>query len=146
MHRRTLAFLPLLALGGASKQAWSRGQPAPWPRDVTEIRVAASDPGAAAMATSIAKHFQAWLGIRVVAVPLEGAAVAHALNAGHLEFALLDRPTLTLAASLMGRRLERLAGASDPVVVTRQSLAGSIHARLAFALAQAPHDIVNCYS
>lgn len=133
MHRRTLVSLPLLALAGISHQAWSRGLPPPWPHDVTEIRVAASGAGA----VSIARRLQARLGIHVVAVPLQGDDVAHALNAGQLECALLDVPTLALSASLMAQRLERFAGGRGHILVTRQCLPTAIHAHFASALSGA---------
>lgn len=115
MHRRTLFALPLLL---ASLPAAAR--PA-----VSEIRVGATE--------ARARRMQARLGIPVRAVR---SGLVEALNAGHLELALLTPPELAEARHRMGTRLLALPGTVDGrIPVTRRVLPPPLREHLANALA-----------
>ena len=98
MQRRLLLTLPALALLPAAVWAWQDG--------VSEVRYGHSGPGGAARARAL----QGRLGVRVVLVPLQGRALAEALDGGHVEFAALDRATDLAARGLMGERLLPVPG------------------------------------
>lgn len=126
MKRRTLlTFAPGIPLLAAFPAV---GRSAAWRAEVSEVRFGTSGPGGAALARAMGVR----LGVAVRAVRLDGAALAAALNAGHLEFATLDAAATDLAVGAMGERLVvRPAG-----VVVRQVLPAAMQADLCAALQQ----------
>lgn len=122
--RRNLLVLPLVA----ALPAWAAGPG--W--GVSELRVGASGGGLPALA----RHCQSCMGVPVAAVALQGAELAAALNAGHVEAALLDNATLARARALMGDRLIVLPGhLPGRVAVVRQALPAPLRAALGASLA-----------
>ena len=115
MLRRTVFALPLLL---ASFPATARP-------GVSEIRVGATEARARRVGTR--------LGIPVRSVR---SGLVEALNAGHLELALLTAPELAEARHRMGSRLLVLSGTVDGrIPVTRQVLPPPLRDALAAALA-----------
>lgn len=115
MHRRTLLALPLL--------------PLPLPalattHDISELRYGGTTTDTAARARALQRH----LGIPVRAIRLDPAALAQAMNAGHIEFAALDTAGPTTA--LMGDRL-----IATPHGTIRRALPPTLRTDLAAALA-----------
>ena len=127
MKRRSLLTLvPSLSLLPVFKAVAAR---AAWRDDVSEVRFGTRG----ADGVALARAMQARLGVSVRAVRLDGAGLAAALNAGHLEFALLDGATTDAALASMG---ERLVARPDGIVV-RQVLPDVMRADLCAALLQA---------
>jgi hypothetical protein len=116
--RRPLLAMPLLLFARPLLAAVPS-----WRRDVSEVRVAGVDASAMAMR----------LGVPVRTV---SAGIAEALNAGHLEAALLDPATARQAARLMGSRLCVEASGSQ-VMAIRRALPDGLRADLRRALVAA---------
>ena len=125
--RRTLLLsLPLLSLPSALRAA-----PA-WRRDVSELRFGASGSDVAALSGSL--HHR--LGVAVRPVHAQGGALARELDRGHVEFALVDRATLSAARARMHRRL--VVGPARPdgrTLVMRSVLPPAMRHDLAAAFA-----------
>ena len=117
LHRRQLLAVSALAVCAG----W-----APDP-GVAEVRLG-GDVGAAAGA------LRARLGIAVVECGLHGAALAAALDRGHVEAAVLDGATLQLARRLMGERLIVAGQAGGGTAVVRRVLGRGLGGQLAAAL------------
>ena len=127
MKRRSLLTLvPSVPLLAAFPAVAAR---AAWRDDVSEVRFGASGPEGA----GLARAMQVLLGVAVRAVRLDGAGLAAALSAGHLEFAALDAAATGAALASMG---ERLVAGADGVVV-RRVLPEAMRADLCAALRQA---------
>lgn len=124
--RRTLLIAPLLAAAGAA-----HAHPAPArPAKVGELRLGAA-PGTRLDTAAIAAR----LGSPTRALTGGPAPLAAALNAGHLEAAVLDHAILRRAQSLMAERLTILGPAPDGrTVVVRTILPADLRRALDAAL------------
>ena len=115
--RRPLLALPLLLAARPLLAA----TPA-WRRDIAELRIAGADPAA------MTRHLN--VPVRTVV-----AGIPQALNAGHLEAALLDQATARHAVRLMGPRLH-LEPQGQNFIAIRQALPDALRTDLARALTQ----------
>ncbi len=116
IQRRWLLMVPLAAMVQGKARAATPS--------VSEVRVAGMD----------RLRLASRIGIPVVENRLQGPALAAALNAGHIEAALLDAPTLALARHLMRERL--WVGPIGPrTAVIRHALPGTLHQSLRTAIA-----------
>jgi hypothetical protein len=125
MNRRTFLVVPLAA--AVAGPSWNPGSP--WRHSVSEIRFGGSGAATAARA----RVLQARLGVPVRAVRLPAAALAAALNAGHVEFAELEPGVGTHVAALMGDRI-RIAPGNAGRAAVRTALPGAMRADLVAAL------------
>lgn len=131
LPRRTLVLAPLVAaLAPLPALAHPRPRPA-WAHDIRELRVAASGPGASALAATLARQW----GVPVRPVQAQGSHLATLLDRGHVEFALLDPTTLRQARTRMQARLLDVAACNDGrTLVIREVLPPAMRADLAAAL------------
>ena len=74
-------------------------------------------------------------GVPTRMVALRGLALVDALDAGHVEAAVLDRGTLRAAIGRMGQRLAILRVGQGGAIVSRRVLPTALHRELAAALA-----------
>lgn len=128
MLARRHLLLTLAALPAAAHAA----RAAAWRQEVSELRFGSSGNDAAVLARAL----QDRLGVAVRAVRAQGGSLARELDRGHIEFALLDRATLSNARSRMHRRLVAgPIGADGRALVMRSVLPAAMRADLAAAFA-----------
>ena len=131
MLARRHLLLSLAALPAAAHAARA-ARSASWRQDVGELRFGSSGNDAVLLARAL----QDRLGVTVRPVRAQGGSLARELDRGHIEFALLDRATLSNARSRMHRRLVAgPIGADGRTLVMRSVLPAAMRADLAAAFA-----------
>ena len=125
MRRRTIFVLPL----AAALPSWASARA--WRENVSELRVGVSGGEARTLAHAVQVH----LGMRVLPARHQGVALVEALDAGHIEAALLDKDDLVRACAAMGERLVVLSRSSDDRTgVVRRILPAEMRTALAQAI------------